>query len=349
MNFDQISVESILVSAGVTYKVTPGASGPQINLKECPRCGNNKYKVYLNRETGLGNCWTCPPEQNTFNKFSLAQALFHTSKSDTFRRLETLSQQQRWMATMDVPDIKPVELKLPDSVALPYQGMMPAYLAQRSITDESARYFEIRYSLDGVFECGSGKRMDFSQRVIFPIRDISGKLVSFQGRDTTGQSRTKYLFPPGFSVSGKVLYNAHNATQAHTLILTEGVFDCIAVKQALVLADIQEIEPIASFGKHFAISKTGAEDQLAILLKLRRWFGIENIWFAWDGTQDAQLSAVTTMQKLQRSGFKTKLIDLPQDADPNEIPASQLLDCIHRAVDYSDDLLIKIRLAGVRL
>ena len=348
MNFDHISVESILVSAGATYKLASGASGPQINLRECPRCGDARYKVYLNRETGLGNCWVCPPEQNTFNKFSLTQALFHTTKSDTFRKLEALAQDQRWTATLDTPEFDKVELKLPDSVPLPYQGMLPGYLHERCITSQSAEYFELRYSQDGVFECGSGRRMDFSQRLLFPIRDVSGQLVSFQGRDITGQSRSKYLFPPGFSVSGRVIYNAHNATQAHTLILTEGVFDCIAVKQALVSAGIQDIEPVASFGKHFAISKAGTEDQLSVLLKLRRWFGIENIWFAWDGTLDAQQAAVTAMKALQRSGFKTKLIDLPSGSDPNEIPADELLNCIHRATDYSDDLLIKIRLAGVR-
>jgi DNA primase len=348
MNFDQISVESILDAAGATYKVTPGASGPQINVRECPRCGDSRYKVYLNRETGLGNCWVCPPGANTFSKFSLAQALFRTDKRQTFQRLESLLINARWMTPAIRELERQVELRLPDSVPLPYQGMLPTYLIDRGITSQTADYFEVRYCQDGVFEDATGRRLDFSQRIIFPVRDVSGRLVSFQGRDVTNQSRVRYLFPPGFSVSGKVLYNAHNATQADTLILTEGVFDCMAVKQALLEVGWTHIEPIASFGKHFAISRSNTDDQLDVLLKLRRWFGIENIWFAWDGTPDAQLAAIQTMRKLQRSGFKTKLIDLPAGTDPNEIPSHQLIDCIHRAVDYSDNLLVQLQLAGIR-
>lgn len=348
MNFDQVSVESILDAAGATYRVASGASGAQINVRECPRCGDTRYKVYINRETGLGNCWVCPPGNNTFNKYSLAQALFRTDKRQTFQKLESLETNARWSATPAIhQEQRNIELRPPDSIPLPYQGMMPRYLIERGITPQIASYFEVRYCQDGVFEDATGRRLDFSQRVIFPIRDVSGKLVSFQGRDVTNQSRMKYLFPPGFSVSGRVLYNAHNATQADVLIVTEGVFDCMAVKQALLEVGWSHIEPIASFGKHFAINRTKYSDQLDVLLTLRRWFGIEDIWFAWDGTPDAQISAVKSMQKLRKAGFKTKLISLPAGSDPNEIPSHQLVDCIHRAVDYSDELLIKLQLTGI--
>ena len=70
---DSISAEDILEYFGARYKRTTGSHGHQLNVRECPLCGGGNWKVYLNEETGLGNCFhgDC---QVKFNKFKLLRS-----------------------------------------------------------------------------------------------------------------------------------------------------------------------------------------------------------------------------------------------------------------------------------
>ena len=52
---DRIDMEAWLDAEGIDYKITRGSRGTQINVKECPCCGNSNWKVYLNADNGLGN------------------------------------------------------------------------------------------------------------------------------------------------------------------------------------------------------------------------------------------------------------------------------------------------------
>jgi len=208
--WNALPVETILDRAGVDYKLTSGASGTQINLRECPRCGNNHYKVYINQETGLGNCWTCPPGDNHFNKFSLAKALLRaTSNGPVVNHLRALAKHQHWQP-MVAPQAVTAKstLIMPESVPLPHNGQLPHYLVNRGIDAITARQFGLRYCHEGKFIYdwqGNPTEMNFSRRILFPIDDLMGRLVSFQGRDITGLAKKKYLFPPGHSTSGAVI------------------------------------------------------------------------------------------------------------------------------------------------
>jgi DNA primase len=53
---EQLDLEYWFDREGLAHKMTRGGSGQQIQVQECPSCGDRKWKVYLNAETGLGNC-----------------------------------------------------------------------------------------------------------------------------------------------------------------------------------------------------------------------------------------------------------------------------------------------------
>ncbi|MBO6511842.1 MAG: hypothetical protein JJ979_25730, partial [Roseibium sp.] len=44
---------------GLDHIVSRGVNGQQINLKECPFCGDRRHRFYMNAETGVGNCFVC--------------------------------------------------------------------------------------------------------------------------------------------------------------------------------------------------------------------------------------------------------------------------------------------------
>jgi DNA primase len=79
----------------------------------------------------------------------------------------------------------------------------------------------------------------FNDRIIFPILDGRGRVVSFAGRALSPKARAKYLNGPDSPVfsKGKVLYGAPQARAAQggsdsPLVIVEGYFDVIACHRA---------------------------------------------------------------------------------------------------------------------
>jgi DNA primase len=97
------------------------------------------------------------------------------------------------------------------------------YLDQRAVHPSTAAWFGIGYY------AGSGFLRD---RIVFPIHDSEGQLVTYAGRSIDG-SEPRYLFPPGFRKS-LVVFNLHRAMagSAGCAIVVEGFFDCLRVHQA---------------------------------------------------------------------------------------------------------------------
>ena len=77
----------------------------------------------------------------------------------------------------------------------------------------------------------------FRNRLMIPIRDRIGRMVSFGGRDLSGNSQAKYINGKETSIYKKsdVLYGLHKATEemrkSEQIILVEGYFDVIALHQ----------------------------------------------------------------------------------------------------------------------
>ena len=85
-------------------------------------------------------------------------------------------------------------------------------------------------------EDGSPGNELFFNRVIFPIRDRRGRVISFGGR-TLGDGQPKYLNGPETAVFSKrrTLYGidfARAAARQHSVIVVEGYMDAIALHQA---------------------------------------------------------------------------------------------------------------------
>ena len=137
-----------------------------------------------------------------------------------------------------------------------------AYLRDRGLSDDTIRQFGLGWSGEGrgaiaadlardgiardqLVEAGvmrrdeeSGRITDlFFNRVMFPIRDRRGRIISFGGR-VTGDGQPKYVNGPETALFSKrrTLYGLHLAragVQAgHALLVVEGYMDVIALHQA---------------------------------------------------------------------------------------------------------------------
>ena len=347
---DQIDIESWMDREGVDYRITRGSRGVQLNVKECPCCGNSNWKVYINQDNGLGNCFSGDCEKK-FNKWSFIRANLGTlSNREVIEHCKAVAREQGWRPprkTAVAVNVNSGELVLPDSYELPIQGRNLKYLDNRNITSDIAKYFALRYSAHGKFhyqdEEGRDRVQDYSKRIILPIFDLVGDLVSFQGRDITGNAEKKYLFPPGFASTGSHLYNGQNAHGAEDVVMGEGAFDVMAAKIALdQQMELRGIVPIGSFGKH--LSHGSDDSQLGKLMTLKEG-GLKRVTIMWDGEDRAIEDAIETGLLLRKYGFVARIAVLPKDKDPNEVPAEVVRNAFWKAEVVNESVAVRLRLA----
>lgn len=353
---EELDLEQWFDREGLAYKgPTRGSSGMQINVRDCPQasCGDSRYRVYLNAETGVGNCFIC---ETRFNKLSFIHTYLHGDREaakwgDTFKHVKTALVEQGWRPkrTVTAHVEVPSEIRLPDSFALPTpEGQNLKYLEERGITPELAAYFHLRYCDSGWWnftkDDGSRGGQKYEQRLLIPVFDLDGKLVTFQGRDIIGNADAKYLFPPSLPGTGRFLYNAHNAVRAKRITMGEGAFDVFSLKKAVDgESDLRDIVPVGSFGKHLSTGDIAGNDQLGALIVLKE-HGLEEVIIVWDGTPDALAAALKAAESMRKIGLRVRIAMLPLDCDPNEVSGDVTRKAIWEARLYTPALAVEWRL-----
>ncbi|WP_199153516.1 toprim domain-containing protein [Chromobacterium sp. ASV23] len=352
---ETIDPEYLLEREGVNYTESYGSSGLQFNVQECPKCGGRDWKVFLNAETGLGNCFhgSCSAK---FNKFTFIMALTGNVGRALDEYITSLAQEVGWRprrrSEVSAASDKQLELVLPESYRIPFaDGSNLLYLENRGITADVCKAYGLRYAEKSWFNYeldGQRKGQLYEQRVIIPVYDMDGQLVSFQGRDITGKAERKYLFPPGFASTGRYLYNANNFPSdgsAHTAIINEGVFDVIATDIALrTQRDLRGVVPVGTFGKH--LSTGGERSQLAELQRLKHERGLKRVVFMWDAEVAAVDDAIAAAEVVRGLGLQTSLALLPKGKDPNEVAPSVVCHAYRTAKPLDRLSAIRIKMAA---
>src|SRR5690606_34404408 len=152
--------------------------GAQLNLHVCPACGGDKWKVFLNAETGLGNCFSGSCEAR-FNKFSFIRHHSGLVGRALDEHIKAVGAEIGWRPprkSVAVQEEKG-ELVLPKSLELPIKGRNLAYLDNRGITLDVARYFHLRYCHKAWWKYrvdGQDRYVKFDRRVIIPVYDMDG-------------------------------------------------------------------------------------------------------------------------------------------------------------------------------
>jgi DNA primase len=169
------------------------------------------------------------------------------------------------------------------------------------------------------------KRYDrFRHRIMFPIRDLRGRVIGFGGRilgteskgtDSSGKkaksSGPKYLNSPETEVfhKGKELYGLYQARQANRnlqqLLVVEGYMDVIALTQ---------------FDITFAVATLGTacgEDHLRLAFKY-----CNEIVFCFDGDNAGRTAAKRALENAlpaMEDGRQIRFLFLPEGQDPDSL------------------------------
>jgi DNA primase len=225
---------------------------------------------------------------------------------------------------------------------------MHPYLLSRGIDGSYAAKFHLKYASFGshvyVNDLGETKSQRFQERIIIPVYDLAGGLVTFQGRDVTGFGE-RYLFAGGLPGTGRYLYNGHvcAARRSKEAVMGEGAFDVIKTQIALdQYADTQHVTAIGSWGKHLSNFRDG-EDQIQALQRLKR-HGLEEVVLMWDGEPKAYEAALDAAADILKIGLNVRVAILPAGKDPGELDARVIADAYRNALPATRLSLLRMRM-----
>lgn len=91
------------------------------------------------------------------------------------------------------------------------------YCQKRNLFPDFIKAFDVSFSKDSLI---NGTK--FYRRLCVPVKE-NMKIVSLEGRDVSGKSKTKVLYPKGGSVS--TLFNIDNLDKKKPLVVVEGIMD----------------------------------------------------------------------------------------------------------------------------
>ncbi|TET45524.1 DNA primase [candidate division TA06 bacterium] len=175
----------------------------------------------------------------------------------------------------------------------------------------------------------SGRTYDrFRDRLMFPIRNLSGRVVGFGGR-SVGDSTPKYMNSPDTAVyrKGNILYGLWEAKQeirkSGRAIMVEGYTDLLSLRSV----GIEEV--VASLG-------TALTDGQAKLLARYT----EAVVILFDADTAGDEAAVRSLDILLEHGLDVSVVSLPGGYDPDSFAREKggevLLDLIKSPLTFFD-------------
>ncbi|MFI3259612.1 MAG: DNA primase [Rikenellaceae bacterium] len=170
----------------------------------------------------------------------------------------------------------------------------------------------------------------FRDRVIFPVHNISGRIVAFGGRTLrTDKKVAKYQNSPESEIYSKKrelygLYFAKKAIQQHNVvIMVEGYTDVISMHQA----GIENV--VSSSGTSLTV------DQVRLLSRFTK-----NITVIYDGDAAGIKAAIRGIDIILREGMNVRVVSLPAEHDPDSFARSHTADEVQEYIrSHEEDFL----------
>ncbi len=211
------------------------------------------------------------------------------------------------------------------------KGVGLSYFHERGFNDRTIQKFELGYALDGwsnlmdeairknynsdllektglIVKNDEGRMYDrFRGRVIFPVHNLSGKVIAFGARMMGKEkNQPKYINSPETDIYHKShvlygLYQGKNAIRQHdTCYLVEGYTDVLSMHQS----DVENV--VASSGTALT------EDQIKLIRRFT-----ENVTVLFDGDAAGIKAALRGIDLILKGGLNVRVVLLPDGEDPD--------------------------------
>ena len=225
------------------------------------------------------------------------------------------------------------------------------YVKQRGITDDTIRKFMIGYAPKGkllesakkkgyaydmLSKAGLFTKTDFgnvfeymSERLVFPILDIQGRVVAFGGR-TLADSKAKYLNTPETIVYSKSsnLYGLYQTLpelrKEKSIIVVEGYMDVVLSQQYGVCG------AVAPLGTAFTAQQAKLINRYA-----------DNVMLLFDPDDAGRTATYRALEICAENNISVKTSSLPEGVDPDEYLLENGKDSFYNLINKNSKTAIE--------
>jgi DNA primase len=268
-----MTVEELLEKKGIEFRT----SGRDLLVK-ClnPEHEDRNPSMRVDKVLGIFNCLSCGFKGNIFRLFDEPWDKVATQREKLRRKITEVR-------------VESVGLRMPEE-ATPYVG------SWRDIRPET--YIK--------FNAFKSHKPEFLGRIVFPITDITGKIVCFQGRDDTGTLNVKYMNYPRHT---KLPLFPKVSPNQGRVIIVEGIFDM------LNLHDKGLENTICIFG----VNSLNKEKLTNMSMQ-----GITGIDIMFDADSAGEEASENAKKLAEEAGFHTRVIKLSEGSDPGMLSKYQV-------------------------
>jgi len=277
------TVEELLQKHGVHYNI----SGKDFVTK-CfnPNHIDNNPSFRIDKISGIAHCFSCGHKLNLFKFYGILTVGNHIKVAKLKEKIQAIKNSIY-------------------GVAVP-KGFTPVAKGYRGISLDTLKYFDV----------GSTTMVpELEDRILFPIKDITGKVLVYVARHMLSQGNPRYInYPAGATMP---IFPARPTEMGHTsLVLVEGIFDM------LNLYDKGLKNVACCFGTNTL------KNSIREKLQPYKACGITKIYIMFDGDFAGKKAAQDLKPLIEELEFLVDIIHLEEDTDPGELEQDDVTSII---------------------
>jgi len=301
----------------------------------CPFHDDHSPSMSVSKEKQIYTCFSCGASGNVFKFIQDYENISFTEAikkcADIAGISVSVGQAKKINKHQDLYDIYELSQKFyQNNINTELGKKSKQYLYTRNLNDEIIKEFGIGLSLnerDMLTKLLKSKKYDdkillrsglinennyilndvYKNRIMFPLYDLNGKVIGYNGRVYNGETENKYINSKETDIFKKreLLYNYHKAKdecrRKKSVIIMEGPMDVIRAYTIGVK------NCVATLGTAFG------KEQAMLIRKLS-----SNVILCFDG-DDAGLKATKgAIEELTKLGIEPKIVRLENNSDPDD-------------------------------
>lgn len=241
-----------------------------------PEHDDSNPSFRIDRVSGVAHCFSCGFKTNLFKYYGVFT-------NPVPLKIAALKEKLAELKTSGIGLEMPV-------------GHTPFTRSFRGISAQTLKQF-------GAFYTNSVERLQ--DRIVFPVQDITQKIVAFVGRHTLSNGNPRYInYPSKVKLPVMPCYLSAEFT---SMVLVEGIFDMLNLYEKGLK------NAVCVFG-----TNTLQNDLKSKLLPFKAQ-GITHIYLLFDGDEAGSRAAETLKPLIEDQGFIVEIISLPDGTDPGDL------------------------------
>lgn len=320
----------------------------------CPFHDDTNPSMSVSREKQIYRCFSCGASGNVFGfimdyehiSFKEALKLLADKTGVEIKGLKIDNRPDKNSKFYDIYEL--TNKYFQNNMQTNYSKNAKTYLNGRQITEEMIKEYGIGLSLDKTNDLvtllqkkgydlntlnqiglASYDKDLYVNRIMFPLKDLNGRIVGFSGRRYDGKKEEKYVNTKQTPIfhKGNLLYNYFDSKE---FIRKKN--------QVIVMEGFMAVIRASTVGVKNAVALMGTamtKEQAELIKRLSR-----NVILMFDGDDAGRKATLTNGEELEKLGLDVKVAELTDGLDPDDFilknGENEFLALIQSAINFSD-------------